>query len=289
MTKLPVSDRPYWTLPEAVACIVFGDPTQPLPDRGVCTDEVALAEVEACDFDEPYARPDVIVAHPELSEQVDQIIKAACQFPELGGVVLSFAKRRRDLKRLLEQGEAALAAAIMGGEIIAYGKRAPAPFQHPTDDTRYSEIAKVDLLCNVVIGGPLCPPGESWLVTVDDRGQVDHAWQGVRVLADKVRSLFPNPLVAAINSAGAGARIAATKGAETRMVTWLAEEMRRAPFNPRGKAAMQIAATKQGLARVSRKAFERAWSEAVGISGASRWSAPGRRKQIVTSEITPPI
>jgi hypothetical protein len=201
MADLPVSEQPHWTLAQGVAWILFGDPTQLLPDRGLSSDEYALAEAEADDRGEQYTRPEIILAHPELNQRIDEITKTAGEFPKRGAAVFSIAQRRRELRRMLAHGEAALAVAIQGRKIVAWGKRTAAPFVCPTDHTRYEEIAAVDLLGDVVIGGPLCPPSESWLVILDNHsGSVDHAWRDVRIPADEVRSLFPNPL----SPAGAG-------------------------------------------------------------------------------------
>jgi hypothetical protein len=67
-----------------------------------------------------------------------------------------------------------------------------------------------------------------------------------------------------------------TAAQETELKKWLVSHMAAAPTRPQPKAAMQCAAREAGL-EFSARAFERSWRIAVLESGASAWSAPGRK------------
>ena len=67
-----------------------------------------------------------------------------------------------------------------------------------------------------------------------------------------------------------------TVAQETELRKWLVSRMVATPMEPRPKATMQGIATDAGL-KFSARAFERCWRIAVVESGASAWSAPGRK------------
>ena len=48
--------KAFWTLPEAVSSILFGDPSQPLPSRGEAVEEIAFA-AEASHLGDKYHGP----------------------------------------------------------------------------------------------------------------------------------------------------------------------------------------------------------------------------------------
>ncbi|MBX6740425.1 MAG: hypothetical protein IRY87_00075 [Acetobacteraceae bacterium] len=64
---------------------------------------------------------------------------------------------------------------------------------------------------------------------------------------------------------------------ETRLIHWLADLMRANPTTPRSKAEVRSSLPSE-LQGVSDRGFERAWAEAVRLSRATAWRAPGRRK-----------
>ena len=72
-------------------------------------------------------------------------------------------------------------------------------------------------------------------------------------------------------------RGSATAGDEHRLKQWLTTQIRAAPDDPRPKAAMKKAAEAESL-KFSEPGFDRAWTEAVKLANAPRWSEPGRRK-----------
>jgi hypothetical protein len=67
-----------------------------------------------------------------------------------------------------------------------------------------------------------------------------------------------------------------TAAQETELKRWLVSHMAAAPTRPRPKAAVHRVAKETGL-KFSARAFERSWRIAVLESGASAWSAPGRK------------
>jgi hypothetical protein len=67
-----------------------------------------------------------------------------------------------------------------------------------------------------------------------------------------------------------------TAAQEAELTKWLASQMAAGPNTPRSKDLMKEAAGAAGM-KFSGRAFERAWHAAVQESGASAWSAPGRK------------
>jgi hypothetical protein len=65
-------------------------------------------------------------------------------------------------------------------------------------------------------------------------------------------------------------------GAESRCRAWLVEEMRKSP-SPRKAKAEYLAEGKGMFLGLSRRGFDRAWAWAVSATGATEWTAPGRR------------
>lgn len=70
----------------------------------------------------------------------------------------------------------------------------------------------------------------------------------------------------------------ATAGDELRLRRWLMEQMRRAPNEPRTKAAMVLEAKAAAL-RFTSTMFDRAWSGAAREANTPKWSEPGRRSK----------
>jgi hypothetical protein len=70
----------------------------------------------------------------------------------------------------------------------------------------------------------------------------------------------------------------ATAGDERRLQRWLMEQMRRAPTEPRAKAAMMLEVRTAGL-RFTPTMFDRVWSSAAKEANAPKWSEPGRRSK----------
>ena len=84
------------------------------------------------------------------------------------------------------------------------------------------------------------------------------------------------PAVAASPRINTSRQARGTAAQETKLKKWLVSHMAAAPMEPRPKATIQRAAIEIGL-EFSARAFERSWRIAVLESGASAWSAPGRR------------
>jgi hypothetical protein len=74
------------------------------------------------------------------------------------------------------------------------------------------------------------------------------------------------------------ATTAATIGKEKRLKDWLMQEMQARPEAPISKSEMQQKAIACGY-RSSVRGFERAWATALRESGATKWSAPGRKSR----------
>jgi hypothetical protein len=67
-----------------------------------------------------------------------------------------------------------------------------------------------------------------------------------------------------------------TAAAQTECRRWLSSKMRAAPDRPRPKSQIQTEAM-QRFPNLSRRAFDRAWRDAISETGAHKWSKAGRR------------
>ena len=91
------------------------------------------------------------------------------------------------------------------------------------------------------------------------------AYRDVRLLAEHVRKRWP-AMTRALKSA------AAKRNAETQCLQALKRRMQDDPNHPISKAKL-----KPEYADVSRRAFDRLYTQAARDTGASAWSAPGAR------------
>ena len=187
--------KAFWTLPEAVSSILFGDPSQPLPSRGEAVEEIAFA-AEASHLGDKYARPQMAPLHPKIRRTLDSITHAV-RNPDQAVALRAGAGAQRARRHLLATAEGKLATAVQDRSLPAYGRRAPSAFVRPSVDVRYSEIAPADLIGIAAVGGVLCPPSESWLVIADRiTGAALGAWFDVQISAEQILAVFPAPLVA---------------------------------------------------------------------------------------------
>jgi hypothetical protein len=67
-----------------------------------------------------------------------------------------------------------------------------------------------------------------------------------------------------------------TVAAQTECRRWLSREMSASPDRPRAKAQVRAEATKR-FPKLSKRGFERAWSQAITETGAEKWSKAGPR------------
>lgn len=110
------------------------------------------------------------------------------------------------------------------------------------------------------------------IVPVHARGSPDDApvFFDIRLSREDVLRRWPDDQ-GKVPSPGEG-----TVGAEYRCRLWLTNLMKTEPHKPQPKSAVRKEA-KERFPTLSNRSFDRAWTSAIGQSGAYMWSAPGRR------------
>ena len=129
-------------------------------------------------------------------------------------------------------------------------------------------------------------PGEAWqvyqlaieeqhgllriLVLRSSSSMDEQVFRDIRLSRDDALCRWPD------EQGSTPSRPVGTVGAEYRCRSWLTKMMKAKPERPQPKQALREKA-KRRFPKLSNRGFERAWSSAVGQSGARKWSAPGRR------------